>query len=536
MSGIIINEMENIENEFVPDGTNPNGVNSLRERTKKEYSTLIQELEQIKKQKQKNKNQTSITTSQTQNGIVTQKKTVNDNNEVITETFETDDANLNNNETVNQNETFIHNSWQKEQLDKGIDISDISDGKEDEIPNIPNTAQEDPNNANKNTNSKNENEHCVIDETFESNTQESENGGDLSSTLRNQLNDLGLKGTKCTDPDETGLNDLQKQLIWVAIDMLKWQPITDVCRGKVSSKNKPDDFKPRKRQWEYTGSTPEGHTQSDPFYSNYAYPNDLTFGMHSDVKGFPPLVRLKKFYNGMGSNNASNIKDAEVGWTTPWCAQTISVIYAFAMASLKVKNKKYPNIGTRVCINKYKDNPSIVPFLINAESRTLCISNAKKFGYNVSWEPTVGSIKMVTYGNKDGGCGHVAIVLYVTEEKDILVAEGNGGEDYSLRFWKRKFYYETSYKRMGHASAPAGHGKCSPGNASSGFKSILPERPTKSTWHSPFINPSISEDLEWTEKVSRPGNPLEEIKKMVNGFYNPDPRPDSNDNDFSTGT
>lgn len=542
MSGILINEIENVDKEFNLDGMNPSGAQSLREKTRAKYKNLMQETQAIRNERQKNKNQTSTTTSQTPNGIITKKKSTNDDNTALEETFETDDPNSNNNEIVGENETPIEGSWEKDQLDRGIDSSDVRDGEENKIPPIPDNAKENPEDASKNNNSKKENEHCSTDENTNQNSSSTSDDLDSSSISKKQLNDLSLNRTKCTDPDETGLNDLQKELIWVCIDMLKWQPLSDVCKGNVSSKNNPDDFKPRKRQWEYRASTktrrntPEGHTQTDPFYANYTYPNDLTFGMHSDVKGIPPKARLQKFFNGMEKNNSADLKDAAVGWKTPWCAQTISVIYAFAMASLKVKNKKYPDTGTRVCINKYKNNPSIIPFFINAESRLLCTSNARKFKYNVSWEPTIGAIKMCTYGNEDDGCGHVAIVLYITEEKDILVAEGNGGEDFSLRFWKRKFYYGTSYMRLGHKTPPKSHGSCSPGNLNSGFKSILPERPTKSTWHSPFINPSISEDLEWTEKVSRPGNPLEEIKKMVNGFYNPDPRPDSNDTDFDTST
>jgi len=107
-----------------------------------------------------------------------------------------------------------------------------------------------------------------------------------------------------------------------------------------------------------------------------------------------------------------------------------------------------------------------------------------------------------------------------------------------LRFWRREHYYETSWKRMGHAKKPSGYGQCHPANSKNkfGWKNILPPYPTKSFWHSPFINPSISSDLEWTEKVSRPGNPIDEVKSLINGFYNVEPRPGKKDDDFDVRT
>lgn len=519
MSGIIITEMENIDEELSEKELERLNFKKLRETKQRERAKEIEAAKKADEQKQNTQKQTGVSVKNTPNGTVTTKiKTEEDGSK----TEETEEVDSNVDDTDSEKDIGFDSDYQKDETKRGVDTSDVKDGKEENIPDKPDKPLENAEDASKNRNAGDglkQGEHCSTDEQSESPKPEQIGEDGLENENSDKIN--------CTDPDSTGLNDLQKEVIWVALDMLKWQPTSDKKKNGV------------KREWQHRPKKyPEGIKETDPFYSNYQYPNDPTFGMHSDVTG-SPLVRLKKFYNGMISSDSKSIIKAKVGFTTPWCAQAVSVIYAFAMASLKVKHKTKQNNGTRVCINKYKDTPGIIPFKIHPTSATLCGLNVKYFGYDLSWEPTVGAMKFVTYakGDASGGCGHIAIVIHVTEEKDIVVVEGNGASDYSIRFWKRSEYYETSYKRMGHETKPKNVNYCHWSSESDAFWQgvSIPPRPTTSLWHSPFINPSISSNLEWTEKVSRPGNPIDEVKKLVNGFYNIRPRPgDTGDFDIQT--
>ncbi len=514
MSGIIITEMENIDEELSEKELERLNFKKLREAKQREYAKQIEERNKQNEQKQNTQNQTGVSVTNTPNGTVTNKiKREEDGSK----TEETEEIDSNVDDIDGEKDTGFDSDYQKEETKKGLDTSDVKDGKEENIPDKPDKPLEDAEDASKNRNVGNglkDGEHCSTDEQQEVNQEiNQQETDDITSESNKKIN--------CTDPDSTGLNDLQKEVVWVALDMLKWQPTSDTKNGV-------------KRKWE------DDIPRNDAFYAKHQYPNDPTFGMHLDVSGVNPLERLKHFFSGMIGHDSSQIKNARINYNQPWCAETVSVIYAFAMASLKVRHKTKQDKGMRVCVNKYKDKPSVIPFLRSATSAAICVQNVKTFGYNISWEPTVGSIKFVTYGKGDanGGCGHVAIVLYVTEEKDIVVVEGNGGEDYSIKFWKREYYYKTSWKRMRHKKQPSGYGKCHPANKKGTYdwQSILPQYPTDSFWHSPFINPSISPDLEWNEKVSRPGNPIDEVKSLINGFYNVEPRPNKNDDDFDVRT
>lgn len=510
MSGIIITEMENIDEELSEQELERLNFKKLREAKLKENRKIIEEREKENAQKENKKKQTEVNVQTTPNGTVTTRVTSEDDG---TKTTETEEVDSNVDEIDYEAGEGYDSEYQKDETKKGIDTSDVPDGKGENIPDKPDKPLENAEDASKQRNTGDglkQGEHCSTDEQSESPEQDEAEEGGLDDGNSDKIN--------CNDPDSTGLNDLQKEVVWVALDMLKWQPTSDTKKnGK------------EKRKWE------QDIPINDAFYAKYQYPKDPTFGMHTDVTG-TPLVRLKKFYSGMIGNNSSDIESAKIKYDNPWCAQTVSVIYAFAMASLKVRHKTKQDKGMRVCINKYKDKPSVIPFLSSVNSAEVCVKNAKTFGYNVSWKPTVGSIKFVPK-SPGSGCGHVAIVIHVTKDEDIVVVEGNGAEDYSIKFWKKSYYYETSWKRL-YKQKPSTYGICHPAHKKPKYdwKSILPKYPTTSVWHSPFINPSISPDLEWTEKVSRSGNPIDEVKSLINGFYNVEPRPNSNDDDFDTQT
>jgi len=347
MSGIIINEMENVDEELSEKELERLNFKKLRERTRKEFSKQIEEQTKANQQKQNTTNQTGVSVTSTPNGTVT-KKTTSQNDGSKTE--ETEEIDSNADAVDGDGGTGFDSDFQKDATKKGIDTSDVKDGKLENIPDKPDNPADTATDASKNRNSANglkNGEHCATDEPAEEATgEESDQQSD------------GLEGASsaekqnCTDPDATGLNDLQKEVVWVALDMLKWQPTSDKRKGKNIKRRWEDDIK-----------------ISDPFYSNYQYPTDPTFGMHSDVAGVVPLVRLKKFFKGMVYSDSSKIKEINLSsYGVAWCAQTVSVIYAFAMASLKVRHKTKQNKGTRVCINKYKDNPSIIPFTLHATS------------------------------------------------------------------------------------------------------------------------------------------------------------------------
>lgn len=491
MSGIIITEMENIDEELSEKELERLNFKKLREAKQTERAKKIEADKKADEQKQNTQKQTGVSVTNTPNGTVTTKiKTEEDGSK----TEETEEVDSNVDDTDSEKDTGFDSDYQKDETKRGVDTSDIKDGKEENIPDKPDKPLENAEDASKNRNAGNglkQGEHCSTDEQFISDET-------FDNPEQNIDKELQEKKLNCTDPDSTGLNDLQKEILWVAIDMLKWQPTSD--KEKSGS---------RKRKWEKIESKPGG----DPFYAKYEYPNDPSFGMHSDVKGFSPIVRLKKLFAGAELSDASKIKGIKGSTiTTHWCAELVSVIYMFAMASLKVKHKDVKNEGNIVCLNKYKDNPSRIPFKKHARSETVATLNARTFNYNVSWEPTVGSIFFRSQTDP-GNCGHAGIVLYVTEDKGIVTIEGNAGNDCHIKYYSRSSYYAS--KSGGY------HNKCGVGNKLSPASKIAPPFPTKSIWHELFINPSISTNLEWTEKVSRPENPLIELKSLLGGFYNP---------------
>ena len=498
MSGIIINEMENVDEELTEQELERLNFKKLREAIRKRYSTEIEELNKANQQKQNTKNQTGVSVTSTPNGTVTTKTTTQNDGSKTEETEEIDS----NVDTVDDDSgTGFDTDFQKDATKKGIDTSDVKDGKQENIPGKPDNPADTATDASKNRNSANglkNGEHCATDEPAEEATGEE---------LDQQPD--GLEGTEsaekqnCIDPDATGLNDLQKEVVWVAIDMLKWQPLTD-----KDKKLKDENGRARKRKWELILDT-------DAFYSNYEYPNDPSFGMHSDMKGFPPQRRLKKFYEGMIDKDSSKIKNYPGSHRTEthWCAETLSVIYCFAMASLEVKHKTKNDKGTLVSINSYKNNPNKIPFTRNSQSSASATLQVTNWGAPASWEPTVGSIFFRSQSS-GGNCGHAGIVLLVTEDKSIVTIEGNASDDLSLKYYKRGNYYARQ--------STGGLNHCHVGNPKSTAYKVAPlPFPTKSKWHELFVNPALNENLEWTKKPSRDGNPLIELKSLLNGFYNP---------------
>lgn len=398
------------------------------------------------------------------------------------------------NSSDSSGDTGFDSQFQEQATKNGVDTSDVKDGNQENIPGKPDKPLENADDATKTRNSSEglkDGEHCSTDEQSEATGEES-----------NQESE-GLEGTKsaektnCIDSDATGLNDLQKEVLWVAIDMLKWQPLTDKERnGK------------RKRKWE---NTPE----SDSFYSNYDYPNDPSFGMHSDMKGFTPLRRLKKFYAGMIKSDSTKIKNVSgTSYATHWCAETVSVIYSFAMASLEVKHKTKNDKGTIVCINSYKNNPNKIPFKRNTQSAAVAANQVMEFDAPASWEPTIGSIFFRSKEPCEDCCGHTGIVLLVNKDKSIITIEGNASNDLQLKYYKRTDYYGKINKSIQNG--------CGVGTKGSAANKVAPlPFPTKSIWHELFVNPALNENLEWTKKPSREGNPLIELKSLLGGFYNP---------------
>ena len=496
MSGIIINEMENVDEELTEQELERLNFKKLREAIRKRYSTEIEERNKANQQKQNTTNQTGVSVTSTPNGTVT-KKTTTQNDGSKTEETEEIDSNVD--AVDGDGGTGFDSDFQKDATKNGVDTSDVKDGKQENIPGKPDKPLENADDATKTRNSSEglkNGEHCSTDEPAEATGEESDQQSD------------GLEGAEtaekqnCIDPDATGLNDLQKEVVWVAIDMLKWQPLTD-----TDKKLKDVQGRARKRKWELILDT-------DAFYSNYEYPNDPSFGMHSDMKGFPPQRRLKKFFEGMIDVDSSKIKNYKGSpRKTHWCAETLSVIYCFAMASLEVKHKTKNDKGTIVSINSYKNNPTKIPFTKNAQSSASATLQVTNWGAPASWEPTVGSI---FFRSKSGGgnCGHAGIVLLVTEDKAIVTIEGNASDDLSLKYYKRDNYYALNNK--------GGLNHCHVGTAGSGANKVAPlPFPTKSKWHELFVNPALNENLEWTKKPSRDGNPLIELKSLLNGFYNP---------------
>lgn len=512
MPGIIISEIENIDKDgLTQDEIDAKNAQKLRESVQSRYNQRIQARKKLLEEQQNKRAQTGVSVTNTPSGVKTEIQTTNPKGNTTT-TIEDHEADL---DEVNQNveseiDGAYDETWLDEEQQEGNDVSDVKVGEEDLIPYGPAIPQEDAKEATKNSNSPQHKngEVCTTDEEESEVGSKKEDGETKSEEPAIKVN--------CTDPDSTGLNDLQKQIIWVALDMLKWQPEKDLSSERIPRGELKGQY--RKRRW-------FNIKKGDAFYKKFPFPKSPSFEMHDDMDVTAPLHRLKTLFNQTGKN----LYNTPSPYGVPWCAETASVIYATAMASLRVKHKTITDKGTSVRLNKYKDKRTQIPFYMNNNSAEVCLLNAEGFNYNTSWEPTIGALKFVTYAAGDGAGGHVAIVIDVLEDKRIIVAEGNGASDYSIRVWPRDFYYETSWKRMEHKKEPSGYGPSHPAappnskhNRGPRWRKVMPPWPTKSVWHSPFVNPSISKDLIWTDTVSREGNPLDEVKKLLNTFWNPE--------------
>lgn len=511
MPGILISEMENVDYEFVADEDNPSGVPSLREQVRLKYKNLMGNTKKNSDKTQEKRNQTSVEVTPGKNGNKVTKKSTNENNNSIQETEEYDGTFLDN-EIVGDDSEILDQTWEKDQIDSGIDPSDIKDGKEHNIPDVPDNPKENPEEATKNTNKKGkkEGEHCSTDEDPPFDGMKDDNGTDETKEETEE--------EKCDFPTDE-LNDFQKEVLWTAIDMLYWQPTDDSSVGK--------------RKWEHMSI-------HDAKYKNNDYPKSKIFDAHSDVKGIAPFWRLKKFYHYMNSDDipaAPISKKQEVAWKkTPWCAETMSVLFVTAISNLKVTHtdKNLSGVGSESRLGKYKNKPTIVPFLKDNQSRLVNLRNAKTFKYNVSWEPTIGSMFFVSNSRKkcrkcSNPCGHAGVVVGITKDKDIITIEGNTSDDYRINVHKRNKYYGGLWKHAfpnPQTSKNAKQNDC--GVENKPWDGVRPPWPSdqkspneNSHWHFIFVNPTISKNVVWTEKPSYDGDPREVINKMLNGFYNP---------------
>lgn len=579
MPGIIISQIENIDEEPDYDKLAAERARRLREKrlgVNKEAIELKKKEDAEKQQAEINRSRTSVNVTNTSNGTVTTTTTTSPNGTTSTETVTTtnsddpftdevetaedtpvnppkEEENINEQEateTQNQIEQFdkphIDSNVETNLIKQGIDTSDVENGKENQreaIPENPKTNPNDPvlNNGN-NGNTETQTQHCTNDTKPEEKPEEKQETSNV--IIGENPNEKGeeiaipSESATCPSPNTNSLNDFQKEVLWVALDMLKWQPITDTY-GKEG----------KKRYWDYLDITDGRETQRS-FYKNYTYPDDPTFGRFKH-KGILPLDRLFTFYNGFASEKPK--LDKAPAWA--WCAVTTSVMYMFAMLQMEVTHKdtkSQENNGTTIWSPKLNKKIQ-VPFRKHNNSGHIVGSNSRNFGYNLSWEPTPGAIMFkLNNGGAGSDCGHSGLVMDVTKEKSIITIEGNGGQDCSIRVWPRDTYYQDAWRishregwveeKMGWKSIHAiddvtekefkkgrqlDHGICgyhdNKDKDAKWWNVKIPfPYPTDSKWHWLFLNPSISNDAfsEIKGKPSREGNPLPELYSLLDGFYN----------------
>lgn len=541
MAGIVITGIENIDEEPDYEKLAKERAARLREDRLRRTRAIINENQEVVQQ-------TSVEVQNTPKGTKTKTTTSTDGIKK-TETVETDVNEVEESKEQKEIEGFdqsqIDSKKEEELLKQGVDTSDIKNGEETKRESIPDKPKNNPKDpvVNKNKNNGNadtKSEHCSIDDKK---PQEKEDQNVLIGEDPNAPKSeiiIPDKSATCPSPNLNSLNDFQKEVIWVALDMLKWQPTTDVSNE--------DRGKSNKAYWDYLEKS---NSTKPSFYNKYTYPNDPTFGRFKH-KGSDmlPLDRLFTLYK---HRNKKNPPPDKADKKTAWCAITASVIYMYAFIQMRAEYtgdiSKVKNNGTAVW-SPFEDKVINIPFTSHAGSQALVATQNINFGYKLSFEPTPGSIFFKVNNAGTGGCGHAGIVVDVTKDKSIILLEGNASDDYHIRVWPRDTYYQDAWRTSHEASyvkqnifggnGIADYKKCTDEQIRKGrklkqngcgttgtadypwSKTNRPSFPTDSNWHWTFVNPSTeTELLDIKGKPSRDGNPLPEIYTLLDGFYNP---------------
>lgn len=444
-------------------------------------------------------------------------------------------------------------------LKQGIDSSDIKKGEENKIESIPDNPKTNPNDpvinkTENNGNADTKTEHCTIDNPPQTKQEEKQEEkkeekpenvliGEDPNAPKSEIVIPDASAT-CPSPNLNSLNDFQKEVLWVVMDILKWQPTTDIGNNG------------RKRFWEYYSLGLKGKellnetgVTQESFYKSYKYPDDPTFGRFKH-KGVLPLDRLLSFYGQHDQKNV--VVNKAPNWA--WCAVTASVIYMYAMLQMKVSHRdiKKQNKNGETIWSPFENKKIQIPFHKNTFSARVVAQNAEYFGYKLSWEPTPGAIMFkVNNEGASGDCGHAGIVIDKTKDGSMITVEGNGSDDYHIRVWTRDSYYQDAWlsshpgtyikKRIFGGNKPPPFNKCTEDQIRSGrlvehndcgyngskkwwVNSNVPyPYPTDSKWHWIFVNPATeTELLDIKGNPSREGNPLPEFYSMLDGFYNPE--------------
>jgi hypothetical protein len=587
MAGIVITGIENIDEEEDYDRIEKERVRRLRESTLNDNKAAIEQKkleDEAKKNAAANRqNQTSVQVTSTPNGTKTTTTTTSTDGTKTTETVETsggvdddpfteevegaddvsdspitapqtqeivnpEEAKKQQNQIEGFNQSQMDSKKEDELLKQGVDPSDVKTGEENKRESVPDNPKENPadpvvNKPDNNGNSNTKTEHCTQDNKTETKQEQGEKAenvliGEDPNAQKSEIIIPDASAT-CPSPNLNSLNDFQREVLWVALDMLKWQPTTDIN----TSTNK-------KSRWDYHDVS---DTTKKSFYDSYIYPNDPTFGRFKH-KHMLPLDRLWSFWVNSANKNVDLYRAEK---DTAWCGITASVIYMFAFLQMQAthktnKLKKKPN-GSRIW-SPFENKTIQMPFIMSNNSALCLANNSRYFDYKLSWEPTPGALfwKINNKGaDPKGDCGHTGIVVDKTKDGSIITIEGNGGQDYSLRVWPRDNYYQDAW-RISHKEGyvkdkifdgndvpslknctddqikrgrllPVGTCHYSRDDAKWGGVKVPFPYPTDSPWHWIFLNPATdTELLDIKGKPSREGNPLPEIYSLLDGFYNPE--------------
>lgn len=349
MSGLIITEFENIDQEPASGTIDKNKVDKLNERSEKRYRNI----------------------------------------------------------DIGDEEIYVNESK------KNNDMSDVKPGQK--VEDLPKTPKENPNDPVNNPNEQ-VNQHCRQDEKPKEKQEEKSDIllGENPNEEKKYI--LGADPNQCHYPDDTGLNDFQKEIIFSAIYFMLFQPDTD-NGGKT------------KRSWESIGNR--------GYEKNQDYPNGTPLQKIIEISGF-----VNKFHEG----------EVEA-----WCAKfTTSVIYRALMEVDFIGDEKYYNSGFHVPsyvssknkFNFYKNPYEPIPsdkintgtIFEGSAGAMYTYSENKKKGIPGDNSPKPGDIFYRPKPANKEGSGHVGIVVYYNSETtELLTIEGNADDH-----CKMKQYFKTT--------------------------------------------------------------------------------------------
>lgn len=258
---------------------------------------------------------------------------------------------------------------------------------------------------------------------------------------------LGVDPNKCHIADDSGLNELQKEIIFSAVYFMLLQNEYDRCKFNFKI-GKTTYVIGQKRPWEAIGNEPKRGKTNEEF----------AYGFGTETPLYPLVTPLEYVCDFAGYNSV-NPKSWFSGATkaeTAWCGQFNSAIHFRALIEVDyipdnnyVQQGDTHNLHVPYFMSKYSQdfapkrykNPYTIPseklnkgtiykYSAGAED---CYSAQIKKGCPGGNTPKPGSLFYRPKSKAEEGSGHTGVVVYVDENKTMYTIEGNAGNDCSMK-------------------------------------------------------------------------------------------------------